>query len=335
MLVSDVLLACIGGILLAIFVYSVVGKLRGIFSARQQKKQRANIVQEILHKALAQRSTMRMEVMQGDFQGFTADGICNTITREHLIIQVTDAFGAHQWVDVPLQVFFSINQNGQTSYFHFVGITFKCARKGTFTEIYISLPASVSPGQKRAFLRYSPPKPSILGMAMWIPSAGEPLPQSKADLKKPFLMYRPNNQNDMILDNVSAGGLRVCIHERAMEHHAQQMRQSARLLFLLVLANKQGKDAASQLELKKADELKKESASNEKTTVGFWLSCRVITLMHMEKNNIWQVSMRFENWAQLDESNSKIEWFPTDSNKSIPALSTWIMRTHMEQSKKI
>ncbi len=335
MLVSHVILACIGGIILAILLYSFTDKVRAFFAHRAQKKRRIAIVQSITHAAMAQRSLMRMEVMQGDFQGFTAEGTCIAITQDHLILQVTDAFGAHQWLDVPLQIFFSIQQNGQTSFFHFVGMTFKSQRKGTLTELYVQTPANISPGQKRAFLRYAPPKPSILGMCMWLASNADPLPLSKSDIKKPFLLYRPNSQNDMVLDNISAGGLRVCIHERVMEQHLQKVKQSDRLLFLLVLANKQAKDSSAQPELKSAEEAKAENGATEKNSVGFWLSCRVITLIHIEKSNLWQVSMRFEKWAHLDEANPKIEWFPTDSNKSIPALSTWIMRTHMEQTKKI
>ncbi len=337
MIVSDVLIICALSIGVAVFGYGLVNKLRKFFLLRGQNKRRSHIVQEILHQALAQRSLLRMEVMQGDFQGFSAEGSCNTITKSHIVLQVTDAFGTHQWVDVPLQVFFSIQQNGKASFYHFVGRTLKSTRRDSFTELHVALPKSISPGQKRAFLRYTPPKPSILALGMWILADTSPLPQTRSSLAKPHLLFRPTTQNDMVLDNISAGGLRVCLHERAMERYKSRIKCGSRLLFLLVLANKKNADEHEAFTLDSQQEQSEDGShvAVEKTTLNFWLSCEVMSLLQEEKNNLWKVAMRFEKWAYLDEGYKKIEWFPTDSNRSIPALSTWIMRAHMEQTRKI
>ncbi len=338
MQVSEVLIGCAAGIALAIISYSIVGRLKKMLYTRQQNKQRIRIVSNVLHAALAQRAIIRLEVMQGDFKGFSAEGICNAVAPDHMILQITDAFGAHQWVDVPLILFLSVQQNKKTSYFHFTTTAFTSVRKGTFTELHLALPNAVSPGQKRAFLRYTPPKSAVMGMGLWFMSGNSALPTSRDGLGKPYLFYRPNAHNDIVLDNVSAGGLRVFIHERAMAHSSHLMEKDAHLMFLLVLANKKSKETVENTEQKTEngqEAPKSEAQEQEKNTLSIWISCRIAMRSHEEKNNLWLVSVRFENWAPLDEKSKKIMWFPTDSNKSIPPLSTWVMRSHMEETKKI
>ncbi len=337
MAVSDVLILCLLSILVAVLGYEFVGKLRKTLYIRKQKKRTRKITQDILHTTLAQRALLRMEVMQGDYQGFSAEGTCSAITNEHLILQIADAFGAHRWTDVPLQIFFSVQMKGKTAYFHFVGYSTKSIRKGTLTELQIALPDFISPGQKRAFLRYSPPKPSILALALWHLSDATPLPQAGSSLAKPLMFFRPNTNNEMVLDNISAGGLRICIHDRTMERYALSLKPHTHLLFLLVLANKNYLDEQENFEVDKEqdnDEAQNQN-STEKTTLSFWLSCRTLSVIQDERKNLWKVAVCFEKWAYLDDGTKKIEWFPTDSTRSIPALSTWIMRSHMEQTKKI
>ncbi len=358
MLVSEVLMGCAAGIALAIAGYSLTDRLKKVFFARNQKKQRMRIVQNTLHAALAQRSVVRLEVMQGDFKGFSAEGIFNAVSQEHLIIQITDAFGAHQWTDVPLILFFSIQQNKKTSFFHFTTKAAKAVRRSSFTELYLLLPESVSPGQKRAFLRYTPPKTAVFGLGLWPMTGNTALPTMRTSLGKPLFIFRPQAHNDMVLDNISAGGLRVFVHERAMAHASHLLEKEAHVLFLLVLANTKNKEAerkaaqaAQQAGSQGAGQTpahaavpspadtpvqpKDEQQENQGSTLSFWISCRVAMRHHVEKNNLWQIAVRFENWAHVDEKSKKILWFPTDSNKSIPPLSTWIMRSHMEQTKKI
>ncbi len=368
MLVSEVLIGCAAGIGLAMFGYAMAHRLRKILYVRKQNKQRAQIVQEVMHAALAQRSNIRLEVMQGDFKGFSAEGIFNAVTGNDMILQITDAFGAHQWTHAPLILFLSIQQKGKTSFFHFTTAAFAAVRKGSFTELHMHLPDAVSPGQKRSFLRYTPPKTDVFGLGLWLMPGNAPLPTSRDGLDKPFLVYRPQAQNDMVLDNISAGGLRILIHERAMAQGAHLLEKDANLLFLVVLANAK-KDAPEKIDTAAASQnteqgqaqtqaqpqtqaqaqaqatqkqhapeqntKEQNNAEQEKSTVSFWISCRVAMRTHVEKNNLWQVAVRFENWSPVVENTKKIQWFPTDSNKSIPPLSAWVMRSHMLQTKKI
>ncbi len=335
MAVSDVLILCLLCILVAVLGYGFVGKLRKTLYIRKQKKRNRKITQDILHATLAQRALLRMEVMQGDFQGFAAEGTCSTITNEHLILQIADAFGAHRWTNVPLQIFFSVQTKGKTAYYHFVGYSTKSIRKGALTELHIALPESISPGQKRAFLRYTPPKPSILALALWHLSDEKPLPQVGSSLEKPLMFFRPNTNNEMVLDNISAGGLRICIHDRTMERYTSALKLNTHLLFLLVLSNKNSFDEQEDFDINTEQDTDETQNSTEKTTLSFWLSCRVLSVIQDKRKNLWKVAVCFEKWAHLDDSTKKIEWFPTDSNRSIPALSTWIMRSHMEQTKRI
>ncbi len=334
MQVTDVLIGCGVGIALAILSYSVGGRLRKAYFFYKQKKMKARIVQKLMHLALAQRSTFRIEVLDGDFKGFTGEAVCNTAGKNNFILQIVDTFGAHQWTNVPIRMFFPINQKGKISFYHFTCVAHESMRKSSFTELVLALPDAIEPGQNRESLRFSPPKDRVLALGMWILNASKPLPTHKKDLAKPQLTYTAKGNNDMGLDNISAGGMCVFIHERQMWERSKYMKPGAHLLFLVVLANKTKEAPPPKAEAEGGKQEAKEAPVQNKT-MSFWLSCRVRALLHIEKENFWRVCLQFDAWSLIEGEVSTIEWFPADSTKSVPPLSTWIMRTHLETVKNL
>ncbi len=343
MQVTDVLVGCLVGIALAVFGYSLVGRLEKIYYFYKQKKMRTRIVQEVLNLTLVQRSTFRLEVLAGDYKGFTGEAVCNVVGKDFFVLQLLDAFGAHQWTDVSLRMFFPVNQKGKMSFYHLTSVASKSVRKDHVTELTLNVPYEILAGQNRETLRFSPPKHSVLGLGMWIMNPGKPLPTHKNDLEKPHLAYTSRGNNDMGLENISAGGMCLVIHERAMWHRSQNMKPGAHLLFLLVLANKE-KDVAKpprtvSSHTEGAQEAPPEAAENthppaKSKTSSFWLSCRVRALLHMEKENFWKVCLQYDAWSHIEGEVTNIVWFPTDGSKTVPPLSTWILRTHLDLMKK-
>ncbi len=368
---TDVLWVCTISIAVAVALYSVSGRLRKSYVYYKQKKRNAAIVQKLLQASIPQRSTFRLEVTQGDFKGLCAEGVCGAADKKTFHLQVTNTFGVHQWIAVPISMFFPVTLEGVQTFYHFTSMAHAAHRKENYTELTFVLPPSISPGQNRAFLRFSPPKPLVLALSLWLLQGTRPLPQSRESLAKPFLLSMPQTNNDMELDNISAGGMRILLYENGMKQYSEYFKPDARLLFLLVLVGKNKKeikkmhaispkivdgsttsaqgsivlltDSITQKNPKEI--LKKNESTNtiENTndeeaqvhTQSFMLSCRVRALIHAEDDALWQICTRFDAWAAIEEDVDKISWFPTDSDKSVPPLATWIMRAHMEQTKKI
>ncbi len=365
---TDVLIGCAVGIVLAILGYSIVGRLQSVYAYYKQSKKSKDIVFELLQLSIMQRSTYRLKVLQGEFKEFTAEGIATGYDKKFFVLQVTHSYGVHQWVNTPISMFFPVTNGGCTTFYHFTSITSKANRNDSYTELYFVLPPMISPGQNRAFLRFTPLKHDIKTLGLWLIPTLSPLPTHKKELTKPFLTSRLNAENQMVLHNVSAGGMCIFIHNRYMPYDKSHLKAGANLLFLLILATKAKKEirkaigipftpeAHANEENAQDEHIEQAQNNNENNTsaiaddgksgrtlqpqliegkpLALWLSCRVCALTHMEKNDIWQLNLRFENWSLIQEKVDVIEWFPTDTNQSIPLLATWIMRAHMETLKK-
>ncbi len=409
---TDVFWGCAAGIVLAIVTYNIVGRVRKAYTFYRQRAKSKKIVQDFLHASIPQRSTFRLEVLQGEFKGLYAEGVCSAVDAKSFRLQVTNAFGVHQWTDAPISMFFPITQDEVQTFYHFSAVAHSADRNENYTELTFAVPPSISPGQNRAFLRFTPPKPLVLAFGLWLMQGARPLPLHKEELAKPFLLYKLHANNTMELDNISAGGMRVFIHESGMNYKGELFKPGAHVLFLLVLVGKnlgknkkelkkvpvpprtaaqaaphlahngevgagalvegeqglsaqlgsqgmtqdqvghqatghisvmaQLKDATPSLsaaegtlQAEQGEEAGQSGKSEKKPTQSFWLSCRVRALTHDEQENMWQVSLRFDAWSLHEEGAEKISWFPTDSDQSVPPLAAWIMRSHMEQTKKI
>ncbi len=367
---TDVIWACIASIIGAIVLYTVIGRVHKIYGFYKQRKRNQNIVQDLLQTSISQRGTFRLEVMQGEFKGLCAEGICSNVGAKFFSLQVTNAFGVHKWVSVPITMFFPVSKDGVPTFYHFSAVAHAADRRENFTELTFALPPAITPGQNRAFLRFAPPKPLIRGVDLWLMQGSRPLPLYGKELPEPFLQYQAHGNTNMVLENISAGGMRIFIHEHGMGYNAESFKPGSHLLFFLTLVSKKKKDskkiplpqvqnvkldqagkapmqgpaiaqmAASPMEAQIVDGQVLEAADTEEQwqNQSFWLSCRVRSLVHAEQDKLWQMSVRFEAWALLKETEEGAEknaWFPTDADQSVPPLATWIMRAHMEQTKKI
>ncbi len=312
MQLSHVLLGCAIGIAFAVIVYGVGQKIQQILLQRRASVARKGIILHILNLALSQRSSFILEVANGEFEGVGAEGICHSLTDETLIINVSDAFASHQWVGSTIVFFFAVTENGKQAFYHFKGQCIEAKRASSITTLIIAFPAYIEAGQRRHFLRYTPPIENIYGLGLWLWSHTKPLPNLKTSLGKPYLSYQPETDNALFLDNVSAGGLRFGMHEDFMPEDKSCLEKGTPLIFHVSL----------------------QSYEDEKKTLALWLSCRVTSLVNTEEEkDLWYVGVRFENWAQITQESQNFVWFPVDKDKCIAPLASWVMRSSIGQNK--
>ncbi len=332
MQVTHILLGCALGIVIAMIAYGLEQKFYKKFIQCKAHSARMQIVKKLLNMALEQRSNFHLEILHGEFKGANIVGTCLSLEKQTVVIQVLDAFASHQWANSTMSFYFSIVDDQKTSFYHFTGFCFAAKRQGKVTELSIALPPIIDPGQRRSCLRFIPPKNSVRGLGLWIIPPNSPLPTHKLKLKKPLLTYDPHSTNSIFLDNVSAGGLRLCVQEALMPEDTQILEKGTHLL--MVLALKEPAKKHTNEPNANTDNNLKNAPDKEKNSLALWLSCRVTSLNHAEKERVWHMGVQFETWATITQAHQDITWFPIDKNGYIPPLSVWVMRCHMEQEMR-
>ncbi len=312
MQIFDVLLFFSSSIAFAIFLYWIIPLCRKRIFDYRHTAFKKRLVTDLINRAMGQRTKFRLEVIDGDLAGASGEGFCTQAKNGSLTIEFIETFAAQQWQNANCRIFFHIIQSQKTIFFHFTGKCNLAKRNGHFTDLFFDIPLQLESGQKRKSLRCPPPKYALLGMGIWPLGTSQPLPNSKLGLTKPYMSYRPDQCNEIVLYDISAGGMRIMTSTTVSETYGSKVKAGTHILCLLILNNPQAK--------------KKKSA--------LWLSSRVISNDYLESAKVWQTCMRFDTWATMEEGNDNIMWFPNDENDCVPTLAPIILRWNIELNKK-
>lgn len=291
-------------------VYAISHRLHAQRASRRSIDERRRITSETLNTAIDQRSTFRLEVQGGELKGYKAEGICVHITDMWLVLDVGGAFATNQWEGEDVLVFFQTTYNRKPSFYQFRGIIGGVHRRMQNSMLRLPIPDFLEPGQKRSFLRITPQHQAVLGMGLWPISDRAPLPISAEKLPPPLLSYRPGKSELVVLDNISAGGMRLAVDKSLDLLAMVDLDKGSQILCLLVLKN----------------------TGEGKGPLACWLACTV-TGFTPSDNNISHLGIRFTNWAIMESGRDQISWFPLSKDRSVAPLATWVMRHHLEQSK--
>ncbi len=308
---TDVLLSFAGGIAVAVLLYKGIHIGRKHIVLLRQRRRHERIVFEALNLALVQTSACRIELTDGESTGASVEGVCTEVSKDYISIDCSSSATVLHWRHRRCHVSFEVRKDKKKAYYHFPSVIFETDKLGSRVALYIDMPDALELGQKRSFLRCRPVKDKTVLMGLWVIPTGQALPLRRDDVKAALFMYKRNESNYIKLNNISAGGVLVTIEEKAMEGNSLCLKNGTQVLFLLVL----------------------ESGEESKKPLALWLSCRVTSLRHVEREKAWMLGMRFENWATVESESKPIVWFPTDKDKSIPQLAAWVMRTHLGQNK--
>lgn len=309
---SSILYYIFGGLLLGSIAWHFIKKRALLSSALRATAQRAKVANALLEKALDQRSSLRIEHVLGDKGTETILGVCRNITSTALFVAVDNTVNSVDLVDKTVKIYFTVNLKRKINYFQFITKVLDCKPASGALLLRLSLPRSIDTGQKRNFVRVSPHKEAVLTLALWPMNETDPLPPQSEGLPLPLLQYRPKAIQELTLDNISGGGMRIIITVKESRQHEIDLALGGRLLVLVVL---------------RSDDTHK--------PLPYWLvgKIRMISELKSPQNGI-AVGFSFMQWAAMERGkDSPISWFPADARGGIAPLASWTMRHHLEQHK--
>ncbi len=313
MQLSHVLLfftTCIG---LAIFLYWIIPLgSKKIFHYRHNARKK-RLIAELINKSITQRSKFRIEVLSGDLEGTSCEGVCSISGNNQINIELIETFAAQQLKHCHCRIFFQIMQSKKVAFFHFNSTCLNTSRRKDFTNAVFSIPTHIESGQKRKSLRCVPPSGSIQGIGLWQLGPSEPLPNNKKNLSKPTFTYNPRQDSIIRLQNISAGGMRLLFRQSYDEdEHSKKVKLGEQMLCLLLI----------------------NTEHSEKKQLSILATCYVISERYLKKERSWQIGFRFVTWANINEGKNEIVWFPNDENGCIAPLAPTILHWNIKQNQK-
>lgn len=308
---SDILLGIPLLVGLVVILYGLAHLAHKYRISRRNVHARESIARSILEMAVIQRSTFRMDFQRKDLGGYKIAGSCADVKRDYIVIDMGSAFVSADWVGEEVLVFFEVSFKRKPSYYQFRTRISSVRRLDAAAQLYLPIPPYLDPGQKRSFLRVTPDKASVLGLGLWPLTGATPLPTSVEGVPPATVNFRPGQAEVVTLENISAGGMRVVFNKSHPAPKELSLEKGSQMLCLLLLKPMEG----------------------SKPLI-FWFTA-VITMDAEDTDHSHHVGVRFTNWAQMDTGKKNFFWFPIDKGEGAAPLAAWVMRHHLEQSKRL
>ena len=214
--------------------------------------------------------------------------------------------------DREIAFFFTVRMKPNLRHYRFASkITKTTTPKNDFFDLHIELPDQILPGQKRNFLRITPPDKLIMGLSIWPVQNSDALSfESSADLwGKPSLSYMSEDATQFDLDDISANGISLSIPREYA--HLQSLPFGKARSFAMLL---DFWDPTHQTPLK------------------IWVICRVQKSIPDLETSVLMVGAQFVAWGQAAPDNPDlIKWKRLYQNEEITLLGDWIIKRHLEE----
>jgi len=202
-------------------------------------------IRALLETALTQRSKMRVSFVRDDPGSHSTDATILSVDRVRGIeLEMTSMVKASQsWIGKLVACDFRLRLDPRRDYhnfFAFVVPVRSITKAGDeFIHMTVAWPARLDLEQKRAFLRIEPPRPFLLGLALWPEIAGRGGKGRLTDPEswgEPLVRFDPDVAGPAVeLSNISGGGVRLDIQAAASRRQAALFELGARFLMRLRL----------------------------------------------------------------------------------------------------
>jgi hypothetical protein len=206
-----------------------------------------------------------------------------------------------------VDVYFRLNESDGPTFYKFESRILSVRHLTDHSRFLITIttPNDLKVGQKRAFIRVSPPSDTIRVIALWPLDVSTPVPKSTVELKPPAIHYkRGMHENPIKLENISATGIAVSISMKE-DSQLNNFDVGTEMLALIIY------------------ELDKKSEQ----VVTFWCTSQVVNVRSSPPPDEHAVlGMQFKHWAVLEPGNKEINWFHTSPTKGAAPISQWVMR---------
>ncbi len=266
----------------------------------------------VLTKAMLQRAKLEMRFLPTDESRRATS--CNIVDLgpETLKLDLADDVSAsHEWIDRGVELFFKIVEKKRVI-FHTFSTSIVGVRKlpNEAIHLVVELPEKIELNQKRSFLRLEPPSQYLLGLAVWLSGADASGIKGSHTKKwgRPDLTFTPGDGANVVhVLNLSAGGMRLAIRNKALRDKGLAVEVSHRVYALLDLYDPD---------------------LNEKRRL--WLYCRVKSRYEDFQTRDVELGLKFLVLGRQRQSDPyMLEWFKLDHN-GVEWLGEWVMKRHLE-----
>lgn len=217
------------------------------------------------------------------------------------------------WVGRNIDCFFRVqDEKHNYTYYTFTGpIAGLRPVSSEICHVYLKTPEKLERKQRRAALRVDPPEQYILGLALWEGKELSGRDEYDMNIKhwgKPALAFIPGKKNQLSLDNISAGGIKITVKRKHAKECALPFTIGDLLMVLLDLW---------------------EPETGER--MRFWVACRVRNpFIDFETHDV-EVGLQFIDQLQLQENSQyKLEKIPQTMRFEVEEIGNWAMHRHLE-----
>lgn len=224
---SDAVLFLLG-LLIFLLTAALAGVLFNKFLRRKENRLPTNWVvdprriNEILNNALEERAKLELRFAHEDpIGGRFISGAFVEIGKQAVVLELSDLVDvSSSWIGRKLEAFFKVSSPRSERKKEHKGATFftftaeilgvkKTSKE--YVAVTVAFPASMEAKQKRTHLRLDPPSSLIYGVNLWRESRTD---QGKVNSnistwEPPLLIMDQDVRDVMILQNISAGGIRL------------------------------------------------------------------------------------------------------------------------------
>ena len=302
-------------VLLAVAFVLGLGWFVAFLRKRQRRwrhaQQSKRIVQELLHSAIDQRSTLELEFNSEYMQGRVLSATCSAIENDTMLVDVGLEHSLQTWTGEPVEVSFKLDYKNISTYYRFISQVTGMRTNPRTVVMDLALPLHIHPMQKRHYVRISPLPSHILGMGLWSLDPAQPLPLDSTTLGCAALSYRPGKLTQCSLLNLSAGGMRVEVPQVLLNQFPTNLTLQSHILCLLLLRS-----------------------PDSERPMPFWLASTIVSLVENQENtSAIIIGVKFKAWALSETGNSNIFWFPAGKSGEVAPLASWVLRHQLEQNK--
>ena len=267
------------------------------------------VVRGLLEQAVDQRSVMQVAFTDPELAAGRFSGPCAEFDEKSVLVDVALHKKLSEWIGEAVQVSFKIDSRRLSSYYQFVSHLCALSRLGAGFGMVLAAPAEILSNQKRSFVRISPRKEVIFGIGIWELKPTQARLSDPSSLGAAPVSYRQDHQRELVLLNLSAGGLCLKVQCPQEEQPSMDPRPGERLLCLLMLAAQEGEP-----------------------TLSLWLESTVMNRKDLASEPYSVVGLRFDAWAApVQDRKGVVKWFGLGEDGAISSLATWVLRQQLQQ----
>lgn len=296
---------------LAVALGVILVFLRTRLQQLRHEAQRKAIIRRMLETAQEQNEIFDLKMLdeKAGHKGLAAT--LQHMNESDLQMEVL-AYVSREWAGTPVDVYFRATLPEGPAFYKFRSTIQTVNAKRDKSRLFLTPPTDLSVGQKRNFIRISPPKEHIRVIGVWSVDPARPIPRTTAEIGRPLLHYKRGMKNEPVqVENISATGLALRFSMESPDVKPVDLDKGSQLLCLVIYS------------LDKGEKL-----------VTFWCTCEVInSRVQQGEEPALILGAEFTNWAVLEQGKSDIHWFHSSPSRGVGPITQWVMRLDMEQRK--